>query len=73
MIVTEAARCFVIFAFAVFNLSVIAYVYKERKRNAKLNTGFYVLFLAVSIADWIELVMVRSTSTSPHLISPHLI
>ncbi|KAH7722662.1 hypothetical protein AAVH_09747, partial [Aphelenchoides avenae] len=58
MIVTEAARCFVIFVFSVFNLSVIAYVYKERKLDAKLNTGFYVLFLAVSIADWIELVMV---------------
>lgn len=54
----ELLRFFVQCGFILFNLSVVVYICRGRRSDSKLRSGFFVLFLAVTMADWINTVTV---------------
>lgn len=42
----------------IFNCSVVIFIYRMRQSDAKLRSGFYLLFLAITVSECIEVLTV---------------
>ncbi|KAH7711965.1 hypothetical protein AAVH_20725, partial [Aphelenchoides avenae] len=62
----ELLHFFLQCGFIVFNLSVMVYIYRGRRSDPKLRSGFFVLFLAVTMADWVNSVTFVLINTLPN-------
>lgn len=47
--------------FLIFNISMIVCLCASRRKDKNLRQGFYVLFIAVSVVDCLQLIAVSST------------